>query len=378
MGLLKKIIPFVLLSIVLIASYLGFKYNSEKTTSAANETKNTSNTIVKSSAEIPPANVVVDLVKVQNFYKQLHTVGSGKAIAAVDLTPWSAGVLDKFFVSSGAKVQEGDLIAKLDSEKEEIAVAKAKIHHDNSALTLSRIMKLRASNTATEIQEITARLELENANLALLDANLALDQRTIRAPISGTVGILPIGVGNAVSSNSVIGRIENRERILVDVWVPEQYASYLHKGDEVTIAPTVQSDKNFVGRIYAIDNMIDAESRTLHVQVELQNEQETLMPGMSFSVIFQFFEGLFPVVDPLAIQWNSKGSFVWRVKNGKVEYVPVSIIQRKADQVFVKADLEKDDQIVIQGVQMLQSGRSVLIQDSKAHQKSLANEQDVQ
>ncbi|AQX19279.1 efflux RND transporter periplasmic adaptor subunit [Bartonella sp. WD16.2] len=380
MGSLKKIIPLMLLGIICVAIYFWSKHDIECLVPTEGKTKNAPHAASKASMGMLPVNVVVDLVKVQDFYERLNAIGSGRAIAAVDLAPWSGGVVDKIFVSAGTKVQVGDAIAKLDSKKEEIAAARAKVQRDNSALTLSRILKLRATNTATEVQEITARLELENANLTLSDADLALDRRIIRAPISGIVGILPIDVGNSVGINTVIGRVENNERILVDIWVPERYASRIHKGDEVTAALIAQPDKTFVGHVYAVDNMVDPQSRTLHVQVEIQNEKNVLMSGMSFSVTFQFHDGSFPVVDPLAIQWNSRGSFVWRVREGKVEYVPVSIIQHKANQVFVKAPLENGDQIVVQGVQMLRPGGHVIVHDSKAHQKQLseANGQDRQ
>ncbi|WP_336278875.1 efflux RND transporter periplasmic adaptor subunit [Bartonella sp. CB175] len=369
MGLLRKIIPLVFLAIVLVAAYFWSKHGSEQSLGTVNRTKNVPNATSKTPKGMPPAHVVVNPVKVQNFYKQFIAIGNGRAIAAAELTPWSAGVIDKIYVSAGAKVHTGDVIVKLDSKREEIAVAKARVQRDNSALTLSRTLKLRATNTATEVQEIAARLDLDNANLALRDADLALDRRTIRAPIDGIVGIFPTDVGNTVTLNTVIGRIENRERVLVDVWVPERYIPHIHKGDEVVAKLIAQPEKNFVGRIYALDNKIDEESRTLHVQVEIKNEKDTLMSGMSFSIQFKFLDGLFPVVDPLAIQWNSRGSFVWRVKDGKVGYVPVSIIQHKENQVFVKAALEDGDQIIVQGVQMLYPGRSAIIDDSEAHKQ---------
>ncbi|WP_375655631.1 efflux RND transporter periplasmic adaptor subunit [Bartonella sp. MR63HLJHH] len=371
MALLKKSFPLVFLIVVLTVTYWAGKKSAEQPISMVDKTR-VSYKASKEKMGRPPANVVVDLVKVQDFYEQLNVLGSGKALAEVDLTPLSSGVIDKLFVSAGTKVQVDDVIAKLDSKKEEIAAAKAKVQRDNNALTLSRILKLRASNTATEVQEITARLELDNANLVLRNAELDLDRRTIRAPIPGVVGILPVDVGNNVTLNTVIGRIENRERILVDIWAPERYVSRIYKGDEVTATLTAQPDKSFVGHIYAIDNIVDPESRTLHAQVEINNEKDTLMSGMSFSVVLQFHGGSFPVVNPLAVQWNSKGSFVWRVREGKVESIPVSIIQHKADQVFVKASLEKGDQVVIQGVQMLYPGSKVTIDDPKSHQQQLS------
>ncbi|WP_330168516.1 efflux RND transporter periplasmic adaptor subunit [Bartonella grahamii] len=371
MVLLKKSFPLVFLIVVLTVTYWTGKKSVEHPISMVDKTR-VSYKASKEKMGRPPVNVVVDLVKNQDFYEQLNVLGSGKALAEVELTPLSSGVIDKLFVSAGTKVQVDDVIAKLDSKKEEVAVAKAKVQRDNNALTLSRILKLRDSNTATEVQEITARLELDNANLVLRNAELDLDRRTIRAPISGVVGILPVDVGNNVTLNTVIGRIENRERILVDIWAPERYVSRIHKGDEVTATLTAQPDKSFVGHIYAVDNIVDPESRTLHTQVEINNEKDTLMSGMSFSVVLQFHGGSFPVVNPLAVQWNSKGSFVWRVREGKVESIPVSIIQHKADQVFVKAPLENGDQVVIQGVQMLYPGSKVTIDDPKFHQQQLS------
>ncbi|WP_375654712.1 efflux RND transporter periplasmic adaptor subunit [Bartonella sp. AA83SXKL] len=371
MALLKKSFPLVFLIVVLTVTYWAGKKSADQPISMVDKTR-VSDKASNEKMGRPPVNVVVDLVKVQDFYEQLNVLGSGKALAEVELTPLSSGVIDNLFVSAGTKVQADDVIAKLDSKKEEIAAAKAKVQRDNNALTLSRILKLRASNTATEVQEIMARLELDNANLVLRNAELDLDRRTIRAPIPGVVGILPVDAGNNVDLNTVIGRIENRERILVDIWAPERYVSRIHKGDEVTATLIAQPDRSFVGHIYAIDNIVDSESRTLHVQVEINNEKDTLMSGMSFSVSLQFHGGSFPVVNPLAVQWNSKGSFVWRVREGKVESIPVTIIQHKADQVFVKALLENGDQVVIQGVQMLYPGSKVTIDDPKSLQQQLS------
>ncbi|WP_156851344.1 efflux RND transporter periplasmic adaptor subunit [Bartonella refiksaydamii] len=372
MELLKKIFPLVFFIVILMVTYWAGKQSSEQRISIADKTTNALHKTSKPPTGSPPTNVVVDLVKVQDFYEQLSVLGNGRAFAAVELTPWSSGIIDKVFVSAGTKVQVGDVIAKLDSKKEEIAAAKAKIQRDNSALTLSRILKLRVSHTATEVQEIMARLELDNANLVLRNAELDLERHTIRAPISGVIGILPIDKGNAVIPNTVIGRIENRERIFIDIWVPERYVSQIHKGDEVTATLTAQPDKVFVGHIYAIDNVVNIESRTLHIQVEINNEKDTLMTGMSFSVALEFYGGSFPVVNPLAVQWNSRGSFVWREREGKVEPIPVSIIQHKADQVFVKAPLKSGERVIIQGVQMLHPGSRVTFDDPKPDQQQLS------
>ena len=87
---------------------------------------------------------------------------------------------------------------------------------------------------------------------------------------------------------------------------------------------------------------------------------------MSFSVSMTFPGEQFPSVDPLAIQWSSAGSYLWKFADGKVERVPVQIIQRNSDGILVKADVREGDQVVTQGVQQLSAGATVRLLDEAA------------
>jgi hypothetical protein len=84
---------------------------------------------------------------------------------------------------------------------------------------------------------------------------------------------------------------------------------------------------------------------------------------MSFSVAMSFAGQAFPTVDPLAIQWSSNGAYLWKYAEGKVERVPVQIIQRNSDGVLVRAELAEGDQVVTQGVQQLTAGATVRLLD---------------
>jgi cell shape-determining protein MreC len=69
----------------------------------------------------------------------------------------------------------------------------------------------------------------------------------------------------------------------------------------------------------------------------------------------------YPAVDPLSVQWDSQGSFVWQVVDGKSLKVRVSIVQRNPDYVLVKADLKDGDAIVTQGLQRVRDGGAVRV-----------------
>ena len=308
--------------------------------------------------------VVVKPVSQKLINDRLSAIGTGRALATVSVTPWSSGVMDKLYVSAGMHVNVGDPVAKLDSDNEEIAVERAKVEVDDAELAMARTVKLRASNTATEVQELSAKLALDKARLTLRDAELAADRRTIRAPVSGIVGILPVDAGNYVTSDTTIARIDNRDHILIDVWVPERFAPLIKIGQKVKATSIARPGEEFVGRISAIDNMIDEQSRTLRIRAEVDNASGVLQSGMSFSVSLAFPGDPYPAVDPLAIQWNAEGAYVWRVKNGPmksgiVEHVRVGIVQRNADSVLVTGALHQGDLVVTKGVQNLQDKSTV-------------------
>ncbi|OLY45921.1 RND family efflux transporter, MFP subunit [Bartonella apis] len=317
------------------------------------------------SASTPKTNeVVVKPVSQKLINDRLSAIGTGRALATVAVTPWSSGVMDKIYVSAGMHVNIGDPVAKLDSDNEEIAVERAKVEVDDAELAMARTVKLRASNTATEVQELSAKLALDKARLTLRDAELAADRRTIRAPVSGIVGILPVDAGNYVTSDTTIARIDNRDHILIDVWVPERFAPLIKIGQQVKATSIARPGEEFVGRISAIDNMIDEQSRTLRIRAEVDNATGVLQSGMSFSVSLAFPGDPYPAVDPLAIQWNAEGAYVWRVKNGPmksgiVEHVRVGIVQRNADSVLVTGALHQGDLVVTKGVQNLQDKSAV-------------------
>lgn len=312
------------------------------------------------SASTPKTNeVVVKPVSQKLINDRLSAIGTGRALATVAVTPWSSGVMDKIYVSAGMHVNIGDPVAKLDSDNEEIAVERAKVEVNDAELTMARTVKLRSSNTATEVQELSAKLALDKARLTLRDAELAADRRTIRAPVSGIVGILPVDAGNYVTSDTTIARIDNRDHILIDVWVPERFAPLIKIGQQVKATSIARPGEEFVGRISAIDNMIDEQSRTLRIRAEVDNASGVLQSGMSFSVSLAFPGDPYPAVDPLAIQWNAEGAYVWRVKNGIVEHVRVGIVQRNADSVLVTGALHQGDLVVTKGVQNLQDKSAV-------------------
>jgi RND family efflux transporter MFP subunit len=310
--------------------------------------------------------VVTAPVGIATINDRLQAIGTGRANASVTVNPYTSGRLTEFLVQSGTHIEKGQVIANLDSDTEEIALERAKIARDDAAAKVERFRALRASNAATAVQLTEAELALRNNELSVHDAQVALDRRSIVAPISGIVGILPIEAGNYVTSQSAVATIDDRSSILVDFWVPERLAAAVKIGAELAARPLANPKDAFTGTVSAIDNRIDQKSRTLWVQAKIANPADSLRAGMSFQITMQFPGDSFPAVSPLAIQWGADGAFIWMVERGKTKRVPVRIIQRNADNVLVDAPIASGDIVVTEGVQSVREGSEVRIAGNSA------------
>jgi RND family efflux transporter MFP subunit len=288
---------------------------------------------------------------------RLNAIGDGEAIRTVTVTPYATGNLTEVLVESGSRVEQGQVIARLDSDEQKIAADQARVGRESAEQKVKRIENLRSSMSIADLQD--AQTALKAAELALRNAELALSRRDITAPYGGVVGIISVNPGDYVTTSTAIARIDDRSEILVDYWVPERFATSVRVGGEVTATAVARPGETFTGAVQAIDNRIDQESRTLRVRARIDNPEDLLRAGMSFQVTMRFAGDLYPSVDPLSVQWSADGSYVWRVKGEKVERVPIHIVQRNPDRVLIKAALAEGDQVVTEGLQTLRPGGAV-------------------
>ena len=296
---------------------------------------------------------------------KLSAIGTGRANNSVTVKPYTAGRVTSIEVESGTRVDVGTVIARIDSEVEEIALDRARIALADAEAKLERMRSLRTANTATQVQVTDAELGVGNARLALRDAQLNLDRRVVTAPIEGIIGILPVEAGNYVTTDAVIATIDDRSRIKIDFYVPERLAANMAVGGHLTASPIARPDEVFDGTVSAVDNRVDDKSRTLLVQAAIPNDKDTLRAGMSFRISIRFPGDAYPSVDPLAIQWGTDGAFVWVIRDGKAKRTPVRIVQRNTESVLVAAEgIVPGDTVVTEGVHTVRDGAEVLIAKS--------------
>ncbi len=289
---------------------------------------------------------------------RLSAIGDGEAIEAVTVMPQTSGTVDEILVSSGQKVSKGDLIARLDREEQVIL-------RDQAAVALrsakEKAESYRNLQSFSRLDVLDAQIAEEQAQLQLTTAELNLKRRDIVAPIDGVIGIVGVSVGDNVTNTTAVVSLDNRSQLLVDFWAPERFVAAVRPGMPVEANSVSRPGQVFRGAVEAVDSRVDQASRTIRIRAKIDNPDDVLRAGMSFAVAMRFPGDSYAAVNPLAVQWDGEGSFVWQIVDNKSVKTRVTIVQRNSDQILVEAPLKEGDVVAVEGLQRVREGGTVEI-----------------
>ncbi|MBO3760800.1 efflux RND transporter periplasmic adaptor subunit [Ciceribacter sp. L1K23] len=300
--------------------------------------------------------VVAVAVETGTVNDRLSAIGSGEAIQSVVVMPQVAGTIEEILVTSGQRVTKGQVLAKLDRDEQVIALDRARVALRSAVERSSSYKNLQS---VARLEVLDAQIAEETAKLAVSTAELDLRRRDIVAPIDGVAGIVAVNVGDNVTTQTTVVTIDDRSEILVDFWAPERFAVTIEPGQAVEATSIARPGQVFSGVVDAIDNRVDLESRTIRIRARIDNPQDVLRAGMAFNVSMRFPGETYPSVNPLAVQWDVDGSFVWKVTDEKAQKARVRIVQRNPESVLVEGDVEAGDLVVTEGIQRVREGQAV-------------------
>lgn len=304
--------------------------------------------------------VIAQEVGIEDAGRRLVSIGTSRAERSVSLTSEVSGTLIEVNVASGDWVEAGKIVARLNSNAQELAVARAELALRDAQARADRVAQLQSSGSATQVQIDEAELALNRANLDLRDAEFELERRQIIAPISGWIGLIDLEIGNQITTNTELARLDDRSTLRIDFDVPERFVGLVGPGDALEANPLSRPREILQGTVLATDARVDQGNRALRVQGQIANEDDRMRPGMAFRVSFDLPGETLPLLDPMAIQWDRNGAFVWAVDGeNAVRRVSVEVVQRRDTAVLVRADLEAGSLVVVEGVQNLRPGATV-------------------
>jgi len=278
-----------------------------------------------------------------------------------------AGYLKRIYVDKGDKVQQGQLVAMLESPELDHQVANARATYELARITDQR-------NQALVRFGVVAQQQADNAHAQMKEARAALDQiiatqayEAIRAPFSGIVtaryvdpgALIPQATSQSAPVTPMISMATNSSlRIYSDV--PQSTAPFIRDGDPAAITITEYPRRIFTGTVTRHSDALASETRTMLVEVDLPNKDQALYPGMYTTVKFQVnvaAEALM-VPDDALIFRNGK-PFVPVVRNGHLKLAPVNLGYDDGVNVEITEGVTEQDVVAVNVGQSARDGEAV-------------------
>jgi len=291
----------------------------------------------------------------------LRTIGSLKSKQSTTVIATESGDVVSVNMVANATVAEGDVLLELDRSAEALDLEIANAQLQLSSSTVNRYVSIQASGvsgvTEMVLQEAQVAQRLARANAKI--AQLAYDERTIRAPISGQLGLVSIEQGDYVNVSDEIVTIDSGGSLVAEFEVPERAIGMIKIGTPILAGTPVFRGHVFKGRITGFDVRLDNTTRSITVEAEIDNIDKQLRPGMTLAVRIIKNTDPLPVVPTTAITWDRGGASLWVVENGVASKRSVTMLYQQGNQVWIQADLPDNTIVVTEGAQKLSEGAKV-------------------
>jgi membrane fusion protein (multidrug efflux system) len=299
----------------------------------------------------PPATVTTMVVADDEWQPQLTASGSLRAYRGVELSTEVNGLVKKVYVNSGEDVKKGTLLMSMvqDADRAQLLALEAQAdfakvvnERDREQLAIEAISKNAYDSSSADYKAKVAQVAQQAALVA---------KKNLRAPFSGTVGVISINPGQFINSGEKIITLQTIDPIFVDFTLPQSVVAQIEKDQIVNVNTDAFGGKIFQGKITAISPKVDPNTRNIQVEALVSNPDKNLLPGMFANLKIESGEKLrYITVPQTAVTYNPYGSVIYIAKQGTGKDGKPSL---EAQQVFVTTGPTRGDQVaILKGVQI--------------------------
>ena len=312
-----------------------------------------------------PAQIVTAPIAFENETQRIETVGTAEAINSVVIYPAVADKVTAVNFLPGQFVDINDVLLELDSRRQKVALERVTIQLADAERTVERSEKSRKKGAIAQSALDDALTARDLLKVQLTEAKTELEDRIVRAPFSGVVGLTDVETGDRIGLQTAITTIDKRNKLLINFNAPESALSMLQGKTTVALTPWQAKNKRITAKISQVDSRIDLANRTIRVRALLDNKADLYRPGMSFKVSIEVEGNEFAVIPEAALMWGPINAYIWLVENGQAKKVDIQIQQRLSGRLLVSGDLTLGDELIVEGVQRLREGQAVKSANAK-------------
>jgi len=329
--------------------------------------------------------VAVTHPKLTGATQELVLPGNTQPLIDAPIYARTNGYLKKWYSDIGTRVKAGDLIAEIETPEvdHQLQQARADLETAQANLNLAKITADRMVNL--EKKGAVARQDADNvvgdmnSKKAIVDSAAANVKRLedlqsyekVYAPFDGVITARNTDIGALIDAGSnatgkELFHISATNRLRVFISVPEDYEQAAKNGSPASLTLNEFPGRSFPGTIVRNSNSIDLTSRTLLVEVDVDNPTGELLPGAYVSVHLKFTgtSATALTIPVTTIMFRSEGIRAAVVRDGRAVLVPITVGRDFGDSLEVLAGLRPQDPLILNPPDSLISGTPVKVEEA--------------
>ena len=318
-----------------------------------------------------------------SWARGISAVGTARAVNGTQLTTEAAGIVTEIRFNSGDMVEKGDILLRLDDATDRAELQSLRAAAELARLELDRSKRLNQQGSISKAELDRSQSQADQATGALNAQQARVNQKTIRAPFSGQLGIRQVDLGEYLSPGTPVVSLQQLDPVYVEFSLPEQRLASINL--EMTIQAEVDAwpGEQFAGQITAMEPGINPGTRNFTIQATLDNPDHKLRAGMFARVNIDLGDAEELLAIPqTAVSYNPYGNAVFVVEDGEPDEAgePTLIVSRRfvrtgrtlGDMVAVTEGLEPGDRVATSGLLKLSNNAMVTISDEAVPQADTA------
>jgi RND family efflux transporter MFP subunit len=297
--------------------------------------------------------------------QEIELPGNTQAFTEAPIYARTSGYLKRWYLDIGSHAKRGQLLADIETpeldqqlQQAESDLRTAQANLQLAQITADRWLYLQKSNVVSK-QETDQTVSDLNAKRATADSALANVRRLqklqeferVYAPFDGVITARNTDVGDLIQGDNTspkeLFHLSAIDKLRVYISVPEVYATAIRPGETVTLTLDAFPAETFTGTLVRDSDSIDLTSRTLKVEVDIDNPTERLLPGAYAFVHLKVPAATGAVTVPTnTLLFRSEGLRVAIVRKGQAKLVPITIGHDYGSTVEVMSNLTPDDVVI--------------------------------
>lgn len=318
---------------------------------------------------------------------EVDALGTVTPPVTATLVPQVSGVLTEVLFTEGQMVRKGEVLARIDVRPYEQALMQARGQRakDEAQLAAARVTLGRyetlwqqdsiarqdVDTQAALVKQLEGVVEADRASERAAALNVGF--ASIRAPITGRIGLRAVDPGNLVAGNSAggIATITQIQPIDVVFSVPQDRVAAVQKAAHAGRLPVAALDRArsqtlAQGQFLTLDNQVNAATGTVRAKARFANTDGSLFPGQFVNARLQLGDDSGVLVPVTAVRTGPQGDYVYVIDDGQVAHMrAVTRGLASVDKVLVTQGLKAGERVVTEGGDRVKDGGKVQLADEQ-------------